>query len=155
MAGVWSGVRWPKPSINRMKAKILLVDDETDLVDLVAYNLRRRGYSVVTASTGQEGIARVRQDPPDLIVLDITLPDIDSESLCDLLRNQASSESIPVLLLSCLAPASLLEPMPQRQREGILRQPGQLRILLDQIEDMLAMRRFAGEPGAGSLMSMR
>jgi CheY-like chemotaxis protein len=138
-----------------MNAKILLVDDETDLVDLVAYNLRRRGHSVATASSGQEGMARVRQDPPDLIVLDITLPDIDSGSLHDLLRHQAATESIPVLLLSCLAPASLLEPTPSCQREGMLRQPGQLRILLDQIEEMLAKGRNHGEPGSRRLMTMR
>lgn len=83
-----------------MTSRILVVEDEADLAELVAFNLRQAGHNVVTASSGKEALAEVRQQTPDLVVLDIMLPDISGLEVCRRLRRQAESASIPVVMLT-------------------------------------------------------
>jgi two-component system alkaline phosphatase synthesis response regulator PhoP len=66
--------------------KILIVDDEPDILELVEYNLKKEGYTVYTASNGQEGIALAKKVHPDLIVLDIMMPKMDGIEACRLMR---------------------------------------------------------------------
>ena|SRR5947209_1948802 len=64
-----------------MKPRVLLVDDEPDLLELLTFNLLRRGFEVITASEGFEAIRSARREIPDVIVLDLMLPDIDGFSV--------------------------------------------------------------------------
>lgn len=66
--------------------KILIVDDEPDILELVEYNLKKEGYTVFTAGNGQEGIALAKKVHPDLIVLDIMMPKMDGIEACRLMR---------------------------------------------------------------------
>jgi two-component system alkaline phosphatase synthesis response regulator PhoP len=66
--------------------KILIVDDEPDILELVEYNLKKEGYTVFTASNGQEGITLAKKVHPDLIVLDIMMPKMDGIEACRLMR---------------------------------------------------------------------
>jgi len=66
--------------------KILIVDDEPDILELVEYNLKKEGYTVYTASNGQEGISLAKKVHPDLIVLDIMMPKMDGIEACRLMR---------------------------------------------------------------------
>ena len=66
--------------------KILIVDDEPDILELVEYNLKKEGYTVYTASNGQEGITLAKKVHPDLIVLDIMMPKMDGIEACRLMR---------------------------------------------------------------------
>ncbi len=66
--------------------KILIVDDEPDILELVEYNLKKEGYTVFTASNGQEGISLAKKVHPDLIVLDIMMPKMDGIEACRLMR---------------------------------------------------------------------
>jgi two-component system alkaline phosphatase synthesis response regulator PhoP len=66
--------------------KILIVDDEPDILELVEYNLKKEGYQVFTASNGQEGITLAKKVHPDLIVLDIMMPKMDGIEACRLMR---------------------------------------------------------------------
>ena len=86
-----------------MSAKILIVDDERDFVELVSYNLQLHGYEVVSASGGIEALNQARKHHPDLIVLDPMLPDLDGFSICEILRCQPSTANIPVLMLTAMA----------------------------------------------------
>ena len=65
-----------------MAERILVVDDEKDLLDLVAYHLTNAGYSVTTAATGEQALEKARERPPELIVLDILLPDLPGLDVC-------------------------------------------------------------------------
>ena len=58
-------------------AKILLVDDEPDILEIVGYNLKNEGYQVFTASSGKEGVAIAKEVKPDLILLDVMMPEMD------------------------------------------------------------------------------
>ena len=86
-----------------MPQKILLVDDETDVLELVGYNLREAGYCVFTANTGPDGLSQARRFLPDLIVLDLMLPELDGLSVCEILRKLPSTATIPILMLTSWA----------------------------------------------------
>jgi DNA-binding response OmpR family regulator len=78
----------------------LVVDDEPDLVELVSFNLRAEGYDVVTAANGLEALDRARAVLPDLIVLDLMMPELDGLSVCEILRRLPSTAPIPVIMLT-------------------------------------------------------
>ena len=86
-----------------MSAKVLVVDDESDFVELLSYNLQLHGYEVVSAGGGIEALNQARKHHPDLIVLDLMLPDLDGFSICEILRCQPSTANIPVLMLTAMA----------------------------------------------------
>lgn len=80
--------------------KILVVDDESHIVELVKFNLESNGYSVVEASDGKEALAKAKAESPDLILLDLMLPIIDGTEVCKKLKNDVSTESIPIIMLT-------------------------------------------------------
>jgi phosphate regulon transcriptional regulator PhoB len=86
-----------------MKPKILVVDDEPDALELVGFNLKRAGFAVATASDGAEALRKVREQLPDLIVLDVMLPEMDGLEVCKKLRADPQTASTPVILLTARA----------------------------------------------------
>jgi DNA-binding response OmpR family regulator len=83
-------------------AKILLVDDEMDMIEMMAYNLGAQGHQILTAATGLEALNKARRFLPDLIVLDLMLDGIDGFSVCEILRAQPSTGQVPVLVVTAL-----------------------------------------------------
>jgi two-component system alkaline phosphatase synthesis response regulator PhoP len=84
-------------------AKILAVDDEPELTDLMHYHLVRAGYQVTTAANGWEAIHAIRADRPDIILLDLMLPDLDGFGVCEILRREAATATIPIIIVSAWA----------------------------------------------------
>jgi len=80
-----------------MPARILIVDDEPPIVDVLAYNLRRANYEVITAHDGQEALDKARAEQPDLIVLDLMLPGVDGLDVCRELRRE---RDVPIIMLT-------------------------------------------------------
>ena len=83
-----------------MKRKILLVDNEQETVKLASFHLQRAGYRLVTARDGRDALEKIRRTSPDLVVLDLNLPQIDGLELCKLLRQQAATERLPLVVLT-------------------------------------------------------
>ncbi|GAB6137537.1 response regulator [Halanaerobaculum tunisiense] len=83
-----------------MAAKILVVDDEENIVQLVEFNLKKEGYEVITASKGQQALELVRQQEPDLIVLDLMLPGVDGFDICRKIRQNDQYSNLPIIILS-------------------------------------------------------
>lgn len=81
-------------------ALILVVEDEADIAEVVAYNLSKEGLKVQCAATGEEGLRMARALKPALVVLDLMLPGIDGLDICKLLKSEDSTSGIPVLILS-------------------------------------------------------
>ncbi|WP_373048861.1 winged helix-turn-helix domain-containing protein [Vulgatibacter sp.] len=81
-------------------AKILIVEDETDLRDLLAWNLKAAGHEVVEAATGAEGIAQARRIKPDLILLDLMLPDVPGTEVCRRVKSDAAFAGTRVVMLT-------------------------------------------------------
>ncbi|OPY57684.1 MAG: Alkaline phosphatase synthesis transcriptional regulatory protein PhoP [Pelotomaculum sp. PtaU1.Bin035] len=80
--------------------KILVVDDEKNILELVRFNLEREGYQVLTALNGVQGLELARTRAPDLIVLDIMLPEMNGLEVCRELRGDTLTKSIPIIMLS-------------------------------------------------------
>ncbi len=83
-----------------MSSRILVVDDEADLLALVEYNLQQGGYAVATAKDGASALAEVKRQRPDLIVLDVQLPDVLGTDVCKRLRRDPDTRAIPILMLT-------------------------------------------------------
>ncbi len=86
-----------------MRRKILIVDDDTDLVELLRFNLKNAGFSIGTALNGLEALKKARSIVPDLIVLDVMMPELDGFSVCEILRRDKVTASIPILMLTALS----------------------------------------------------
>jgi two-component system alkaline phosphatase synthesis response regulator PhoP len=82
------------------KGKILVVDDEIYIVHILDFSLGIEGYEVMTALDGEQALAKVAQDRPDLIVLDIMMPKLDGYETCKALKGNPETRDIPVILLS-------------------------------------------------------
>jgi DNA-binding response OmpR family regulator len=82
------------------KSRILVVDDEPDLVELVRHHLVREHYEVVTAADGESGLQEARRKLPDLVVLDLMLPGIDGLEVCRRLRSDTRTQHIPIVMLT-------------------------------------------------------
>ncbi len=80
--------------------KVLLVDDELPIVEAVAYNLKKEGYSVLTAADAEQCLDLARKEPPDLVLLDVMLPSASGFDVCRLLRKQTQ---VPIIMLTARA----------------------------------------------------
>ena len=85
---------------NAMMKKILIVEDEHDLIKLLKYNLEKEGYKVSYTTDGSLALAEIRRETPDLVVLDLMLPGMDGLEVCRQLRRHEKFASIPVLMLT-------------------------------------------------------
>jgi two-component system phosphate regulon response regulator PhoB len=82
------------------KEKILIIEDEKDVLDLIDYNLSKEGYIVRTAKTGEAGLEITNKELPDLIILDLMLPGIDGLEICRTLKKTSRTDSIPIVMLT-------------------------------------------------------
>lgn len=83
-----------------MNAKILVVDDEAPIVELVKFNLEKEGFQVVEAYDGQTALAVIDDENPDLVILDIMLPGVDGLEVCKELRKQPRFANLPIIMLT-------------------------------------------------------
>lgn len=81
-------------------AKILVVDDETNILELIKFNLEKDGHQVITATRGDEGLRLAKLELPDLIILDVMLPEPDGLEVCRRLRSDQATSIVPVLMVS-------------------------------------------------------
>jgi DNA-binding response OmpR family regulator len=88
----------PTPSHGRRR--VLVVDDEKDLVDLITYNLHRNGYQTLAASDGNEALEIAQREVPDLILLDLMLPGIDGTEVARRLKGDPRTSSVPIIMLT-------------------------------------------------------
>jgi DNA-binding response OmpR family regulator len=86
-----------------MSPKILIVDDEPDALELVAYNLKQAGFNVVAAKDGAQALEKVKTASPDLIVLDVMLPEMDGFALCRVFKGAPITARIPIIMLTAKA----------------------------------------------------
>jgi two-component system phosphate regulon response regulator PhoB len=82
------------------RGKILIVEDDRDIVEMVEYNLKQEGYVTIHAFNGEKGIELAGKEKPDLIILDLMLPAIDGFEVCRTLKQQHSTANIPIIILS-------------------------------------------------------
>ncbi len=88
------------PATSGIPTRILVIEDEVDIRDVIEYNLRRVGFDVATCSDGAIALATARVNRPDLIVLDVMLPSMDGRDICRSLRAEQATASIPIIMLT-------------------------------------------------------
>ena len=87
----------------KMTRKVLIVEDEPDILELVSYNLEQAGFEVIAAESGEEGLRLAEEKLPSLVALDLMLPGLDGLEVCRLLKQKARTRDIPVLMLTARA----------------------------------------------------
>lgn len=80
--------------------KIILIEDEPDILEVIEYNLKRENFSVLTAADGLEGLDLVIREKPDLVLLDLMLPGIDGMEICRQVRNNQAVKRVPIIMLT-------------------------------------------------------
>ena len=89
--------------IKPYKQKILVVDDEHDIIELVSYNLVKEGFDVSSATDGEEALTKLRKETFNLLVLDLMLPGIQGIELCRILKNDPDTKNLPIIMLTAKA----------------------------------------------------
>jgi DNA-binding response OmpR family regulator len=82
------------------RQKILVVEDEPDILEVIEYNLTREGFRVLTARDGEDGLKKARQDLPDALILDLMLPGLDGLEVCRKLRGDDVTRNVPILMVT-------------------------------------------------------
>jgi DNA-binding response OmpR family regulator len=121
-------------------AKILVVDDESALTDLMDFHLCRAGYEVRTAANGWEAIDAVKRCRPDLMLLDLMLPDLDGFGVCEILRRDPLTATIPIIIVSAWASADSRSLGLELGALDYLTKPFSPRELVERVNQLLAVR---------------
>lgn len=122
------------------KRTILVVDDEHDILDVVAFCLRKAGYKVATATSAEEALERIAESIPDLLILDVMLPGMDGHRLCSLLKHPETRADIPILMISARGDETDVIEGFNRGADDYLHKPFSPRILEARVRSLL--RRF-------------
>lgn len=117
-----------------VKGKILVIDDSPTVTAISRCTLENAQYEVITAINGSEGLAKARNEKPDLIVLDIILPDLDGYKVLELLKGDPQTKSIPVLVYTALGKGTFSEIALERGAVGFISKPFQGEELIRKIE---------------------
>ena len=130
-------------------SKVLVVEDEETLLFTLAHNLRREGYSVLTASRGDDGLKLAREKHPDLIVLDVMLPGIDGMQVCRLLRRDMQ---VPIIMLTALGGEGDRVAGLDTGADDYMPKPFGMRELMARIRALLRRSGPRAEPDVGPTM---
>ena len=93
----------PEAGTTTMKKFVLIVEDEEDIRELVSYHLLKEGYQIASVTSGEEALALVEKQIPDLILLDLMLPELDGFAVCEILRRDARTANIPIIILTAMS----------------------------------------------------
>lgn len=123
------------------KEKILVVDDEEDILELVRYNLAREGYKVVCAASGEAALKLAVADPVDLIILDLMLPGIDGLEVARRLKQDAGTQHTPIVMLSAKGEEADIVTGLELGADDYVTKPFSPRILIARIKAVIRRRR--------------
>ncbi|MFH1847770.1 MAG: response regulator [Candidatus Omnitrophota bacterium] len=117
--------------------KILIVDDEADLVEMVKMRLEVSGYECISAGDGQEGLEMARRENPDLIILDLMLPKMDGYRVCRMLKFDEKYKKIPIIMFSARAQDNDAKMGKEVGADAYVTKPFDPKVLLSKIAELL------------------
>lgn len=120
-----------------IKERILVVDDEEDILELVRFNLAREGYQVLCALSGEEALDMAYKEFPDLVVLDLMLPGIDGLDVAKALKNDAGTQEIPIIMLTAKGEEADVVTGLEMGADDYVTKPFSPRILMARIKTVL------------------
>jgi len=119
------------------KKRILVVDDEEDILSVLKFRLEANDYEVLLASDGQEGLNKARTEKPDLIILDLMLPKIDGYKVCRMLKFDENYKSIPIIMFTARAEQKDEDLGKEMGADAYIIKPFEPEILLEKIRELL------------------
>jgi CheY-like chemotaxis protein len=117
--------------------KILIIEDEPEQIQLISMRLKASGYEVVSASTAKEGLRVAGEDRPDLILLDILLPDISGLRAAESLKSDNMTKDIPIIAITAVGTPDIEEQCRNAGIGGFLRKPYESQDLVNKIKEYL------------------
>lgn len=123
-----------------MPAAIMVVEDDDELNDLLQYNLTRAGYRVEQAWSGSEAIEKIRQDPPELLLLDLMLPGVDGWEVCRFLAADPELSQIPIVIFTAKSAREDFDQARQFNLAGFFTKPYATADVLRHVEKVLAAK---------------
>lgn len=129
------------------KQKILIIEDERALVEVLTYNLRKEGYEVHSATDGQDGLRRAQTILPDLIILDLMLPVIEGLEVCRVLKTGARTRDIPLLMLTARSEEVDEIVGFQMGADDYVTKPFKIKPLIQRIKALLRRKKTTGADG--------
>ena len=117
--------------------KILVIEDEHDIRELISYNLENEGYKILKAATGNDGIEAAAKTTPNLILLDIMLPDIDGLDVCKKLKREKTTKDIPIIMLTAKSEDSDVISGLELGAEDYITKPFSPRVLIARLRAVL------------------
>lgn len=119
------------------KKRILIVEDEKDLVEILTFRLQSAGYEVIAAYDGQDGLDKARTEKPSLIILDLMLPRIDGYKVCGMLKFDARFKKIPIILFTARAQEADRKMGTEVGADAYITKPFEPAALLAKIKELL------------------
>lgn len=129
------------------KSRILVVDDEQHIVELVKFNLDKEGYQVDTAFDGRNALAAVERQKPDLIILDVMLPEVDGFEVCRTLQKNPATSEIPIIMLTARAEEIDKVLGLELGADDYITKPFSPRELVARVKANLRRREYINKPG--------
>jgi DNA-binding response OmpR family regulator len=126
-----------------MATKVLIVDDEPFTVDMLQTFLKMRGYETYGAYNGEDGLTLVKVEGPDIVILDLMLPDIEGYEVCQRIRGYEPTAKLPVLILSARADAASQERALSSGANAYMVKPVQFPLLLSELSRLAALKEQA------------
>ncbi|MEP6894534.1 MAG: response regulator transcription factor [Chloroflexota bacterium] len=117
-----------------MTTKILVIDDDTAVTDLLSVLLRSQGFDVTATNNSSDGLGYIREDEPDLIILDLMMPEIDGWEVC---RSVRTFSQVPIIVLSALNDPSMVASVLDAGADDYLTKPTPSRVLVAHINRLL------------------
>ncbi|HET6883832.1 MAG TPA: response regulator [Pirellulales bacterium] len=130
------------------KDRILVVDDEEDLLELINYNLSKEGYRVTCVGSGEEAMREARANPPDLIVLDLLLPSVDGLEVCKLLKNDSRTKHVPIVMLTAKGEEADMVTGLELGADDYITKPFSPRVLIARVRAVLRRKNETPSPDA-------
>jgi CheY-like chemotaxis protein len=122
-------------------SKILIIEDEPDLVTVVKLRLEANGFEVLTAEDGEAGLRKIYEEKPDLILLDILMPKMDGYEVCRRLKNDPITAALPIVVITASGLKDVEEKSYQSGADFVMRKPFEASELLAKIDHYLGGRR--------------
>ena len=120
-----------------MAKRILIADDEPDVLGVVQFRLSKKGYEVIVAADGQEALEKAIRMKPDLVLLDFRMPFLDGLQVCQRLKEDERLKSIPVIILSASSESISSEKLSAAHADGGIKKPFEPEELLQTVEQFL------------------
>jgi two-component system phosphate regulon response regulator PhoB len=133
------------------KEYLLVVEDEEDIQELLAFNLQREGYQVQVAPTGEEALKAVRSRVPDLILLDLMLPGIDGLEICRILKGNADTRAIPIVMVTAKGEESDIIAGLELGADDYVTKPFSHKVLVARVRNVLRRRERPVEDESATL----